>query len=177
MSRYKLAPSLDRLFNEIDAKWPKRDRRTDGWYNPNSTGIGHRLGHNGLVHAIDVDADGISPSWIIRNMYHSKSVLWYVISNRTIWSNTYNFDSFYYGGSNPHTDHMHIEIYHSTTAEKYSGDWGIAPGKSGFGSAPQPESDFGSRDYKSYLVDSANQFNKAAGTMKSVAKNLKTWRR
>ncbi|MDG4766606.1 hypothetical protein O7632_21270 [Solwaraspora sp. WMMD406] len=28
---YYLAPSLQRLRNEIDARWPDRDRASDGW--------------------------------------------------------------------------------------------------------------------------------------------------
>lgn len=136
MARSYLAPSLNNLFNEIDARWPNRDRRTDGWYTNSRKSYGHNREERGLVHAIDVDDDGIDENFIIDHIYRGRSVLWYVIWNRTIWSNTYGFRPRRYTGPNPHTDHMHIEIYHTTTAERYSGHWGIAPGRSGMGRAP-----------------------------------------
>lgn len=128
-----LAPSLRRLFNELDAAWPNRDRRTDGWYRAPSAGIsvGHNPGARGLVHAIDVDKDGINPDWIIANIYKHTSVLWYIIWNRGIWSNTWGFTRRAYTLSNPHTDHMHIEIRQTTTAENYAGGWHISSGSGG----------------------------------------------
>lgn len=128
-----LAPSLRRLFNELDAAWPHRDRRTDGWYRDPKVGIsvGHNPGARGLVHAIDVDKDGIPPDWIIANIYKHTSVLWYIIWNRGIWSNTWGFTRHAYTLSNPHTDHMHIEIRQTTTAENYAGGWGISSNAGG----------------------------------------------
>jgi len=133
-----LSPSLGRLFKEIDARWPSRDRRTDGWYRSPSVGIsvGHNPGERGLVHAIDVDKDGIRPLWIIDNIYRGGGVLFYIIWDRRVWSTRTGWDGHHYTGSNPHTDHMHIEIYQTVTAEQFSKGWGIAPATSGFGEAP-----------------------------------------
>lgn len=138
MARYLLCASLNRLFDEIDAIWPNRDRRTDGWYRAPSTGIslGHNPGHNGLVHAIDVDKDGINPAWIISNIYKGGHVLWYIIWNRTLYSNTYGWNPRAYTGTNPHTDHMHFEVYQETPAENYVAGWGLAGVTQGFGPAP-----------------------------------------
>jgi len=121
-----LAPSLRRLFSEIDGSWPNRDRRTDGWYRAPSAGksVGHNPGARGLVHAIDVDRDGIDPSWIINHIARS-GAMYYIIWDRRVWSTKTGWDGHRYTGSNPHTDHMHIEIYQTTSAENFAGGWGI----------------------------------------------------
>ena len=164
----KLAPSLKRVFVELDMRWPHRDRRTDGWYASPSTrkSKGHNPGHNGYSHAIDVDKDGIDPMWIIRHITKADNVLWYIIWNRHLYSNTYNWVEKPYHGENPHTDHMHIEIYQTDFAEKWPGGWGIAsndfeqpphgPGPTPPGGGDVYEGDFGSnyggRDYRGYLT-------------------------
>ena len=48
------------LRKQIDRRWPRRDRRSDGWIG-DSAHAGRRSDHNpdarGWVHAIDIDAD------------------------------------------------------------------------------------------------------------------------
>lgn len=136
MARAYLAPSLDRLFGEINSRWPNRDRRTDGWYNPTSGSYGHTRQERGLVHAIDVDSDGINGDWIVKSIYKGGNVLWYVIWNRRIYSRNTGFRSEAYYGVSPHTDHLHIEVMHTPTGENYRGKWGIGGAASGLGSAP-----------------------------------------
>ncbi len=120
-----LAASLKRLFVDIDEVWPGRTRKIDGWLRWPSQGIskGHNPDGKGCVHAIDVDRRGIDPDWLCDALYHSSNVTWYVIWNRRIRSNTYGWTWRSYTGSNPHTDHIHIEIYQTSTAENYSGEW------------------------------------------------------
>lgn len=120
-----LAPSLRRLFGEFDAIWPHRNRGIDGWYRAPSAGIsvGHNPGRGGLTHAIDVDRRGIDPDWVIAHIYKNTNVLWYIIWNRGIWSNTWGFTRHAYTLSNPHTDHMHIEIRQTVAAENWGGSW------------------------------------------------------
>lgn len=134
MARKYLSPSLDRLFNEIDARWPNRDRRTDGWYTNTRESVGHNRGARGLVHAIDVDDDGIDENYILSHIYKGGNVLRYIIWNRGIYHRRDGWARKPYYGDSPHTDHMHIEIDQTTTAEQYKGHWGIAPGNSGLGS-------------------------------------------
>lgn len=169
MARKYLSRSLDNLFNEINARWPNRDHRTDGWYTSSRESVGHNRGHRGLVHAIDVDDDGIDEAWIIRNIYKGGGVLRYIIWNRQIYHVRDNWKPKRYSGDSPHTDHMHIEINQTNTAEDYDGHWGIAPGNSGFGSAPSENGagsignlvgtlysaamNEGDRDYRGYLMD------------------------
>lgn len=183
-----LAPSLRRLFNELDATWPNRDRRTDGWYRPVSVGIsvGHNPGHNGLVHAIDVDKDGIDQMWIINNIYKHTSVLWYIIWNRGIWSNTWGFTRHNYTGSNPHTDHMHIEIRQTTVAENYAGGWRIGNASGGSiiggiagvingGGATQGLGSADDRDPRIHMMSATYHTNEKGNGMRNIeAYNLDT---
>lgn len=120
-----LAPSLNRLYYEINAVWPGRNHGIDGWLRWPYQGIskGHNPDGKGCVHALDIDRRGIDPDWLCDAIYHSKNVMWYVIWNRRIRSNTYNWTWNKYTGSNPHTDHVHIEIYQTSTAENYAGTW------------------------------------------------------
>lgn len=167
----KLAPSLSLLFRELNARWPRRDHRTDGWYaSPRvRRSIGHNPGRGGFTHAIDVDDDGIDEMWIINHIYKRDRVLWYIIWNRTLYSATYGWRPRRYTGFNPHTDHMHIEIYQTVHAENYRRGWGIAPGTSGFGPAPGGgggtsgfgaapgfDPDWGDRDYRA-SIDANNK--------------------
>lgn len=180
MAKKYLAPSLDRLFNEIDSRWPNRDRRTDGWYRSPSVGIsvGHNRGARGLVHAIDVDDDGIDENFIMRSIYKGGGVLRYWIWNRQIYHVRDNWQPKPYNGPSPHTDHMHIEINQTVTAENYKGHWGIVSGTGG-GNIPGSDDNFGGiggaitsvfnaimneggRDYRPELMDGGNWGNYGA---------------
>jgi hypothetical protein len=123
-----LAPSLVDLRAEIDARWPNRDRRTDGWYRPR--GVGDPSDHwpdgRDVVHAIDIDKDGVIPMAIVDACRLHKGVCHYIIWNRTIWSSTYNMVPRAYTGKNPHTDHLHVSSHLTLQAEFYRGGWGIA---------------------------------------------------
>lgn len=122
-----LVNSMVRLRAEIDGRWPHRQRRAEGWYT--DPRVRYSYGHNpdakGAVHAIDIDRVGVDPMWIIRHIYVGGHVLWYIIYNRTLYSRTYGGVPQPYHGSNPHTDHLHIECYRDPHAENYSGPWNI----------------------------------------------------
>lgn len=143
----RLSTSLSRLFDEFNALWPYRNHGIDGWCRDPAAGIskGHNPGHNGLVHAIDVDRRGIDPDWVVAHINHRSDVLWYVIWNRRIWSNTGGWHVSAYTEANaakpynPHTDHMHIEIYQTTFAESYAGGWGVSATSQGLGTASGEE--------------------------------------
>lgn len=188
-----LAPSLKRLFPELDKRWPNRDHRTDGWYaDPKvRTSKGHNPGHKGYSHAIDVDKDGINPSWIIDHITKDDKVLWYIIWNRTLYSNTYNWKPRPYTGSNPHTDHMHIEIYQTDYAEQWKGSWGIAPER---GIITPPDEDnpggspgglyggdfaanYGGRDYRGSLTALATSFNTSGTAIDAHTRAIASLRR
>lgn len=184
-----LAPSLRRLFNEIDATWPHRDRRTDGWIRWPKDGIskGHNPDSKGAVHAIDVDRDGIAPDWIVANIRKSSGVLWYIIWNRTLYSNTYGWKPRRYTGDNPHTDHMHIEIYQTSAAENYSGSWNIGvqqgigtPGSDVPAGFPEPITEgigrADDRNYVDYMAGLEQQQRSVAGNWINAAQHIRDTR-
>lgn len=127
MSDFYLAPSLVKLRDEINRKWPKRDKASDGWVGDTS----HQArvsDHNpdwaagGVVRAIDVDIDGIDRLALLRTVIGDPRV-WYVISNRIIYSRTYGWAARSYTGSNPHDKHVHISIMHTRAAENDASTW------------------------------------------------------
>lgn len=127
-----LAPSLKSLFNQLDDVWPNRDRKTDGWYR-NCTWVDHGTDHcptaSGMVHAIDIDKDGINPDFVVSKLIKMDLVVRYVIWNRHIWEhkNGWRQDD-YHGTDNPHTDHIHVSIEHTYAAEHFTGSFGLTTG-------------------------------------------------
>lgn len=189
----RLAPSINRIFGELDRRWPRRDHRTDGWYaSPKARkSKGHNPGHNGYSHAIDVDKDGIDPMWIISHIVKDDKVLWYIIWNRRLYSNTYNWVPRAYTGSNPHTDHMHIEIYQTDYAEKWAKSWGLDEGpfdQPPHGPGPVPSgggdvytgnfgSNYDGRDYRGYFTGLGDSWQRSADVLNGYAKQLRDIRK
>lgn len=180
-----LAPSLKGLFASIDFLWPARDRRTDGWYRPVSAGYskGHNPGHNGLVHAIDVDADGINEMWIIDHIHRTGGVIWYIIWDVRVWSTETGWNGHPYKvppGGSLHKDHMHIEIYQTNTAEQFAGPWfGSASGSSGGSSGSSGGTGISSglgaadpRDYRDAITATASWADFVAGRVNSAAQHI-----
>lgn len=126
-----LAPSLVALRNEVNARWPRRDRTSDGWIGDashSSRVSDHNPDERGMVHAIDVDVDGINVGELLKATIGDPRV-WYVIHNRTIYSRTHGFKPRRYTGSNPHTAHAHVSIRYSSAAETDTRSWFTAPAK------------------------------------------------
>lgn len=131
-----LAPCLRNLFNEIDAVWPGRDRRTDGWIGDaahQQRQSDHNPDSRGIVHAIDIDKDGINPEYVVEQCISENRPTEYVIWNRQIWSRSKDFKPRKYTGDNPHTDHIHVSIRYGTYWESADWTWGIASAIPGFG--------------------------------------------
>ena len=131
-----LAPSLRNLFNEIDAVWPNRDRRTDGWIGDaahQKRQSDHNPDSRGIVHAIDIDKDGITPLYVVEQCISESRPTEYVIWDRQIWSRSRDFRPRKYTGSNPHTSHIHVSIRYGTHWESANWGWGIASAIPGIG--------------------------------------------
>ncbi|MEU5909102.1 peptidoglycan-binding protein [Micromonospora sp. NPDC047527] len=126
----RLAPVLVCLRNEINARWPNRDRASDGWIGDTAhqaTKSDHNPDHDNSVNALDVDRDGIDPQLVVRRAIVHPSTQ-YVIFDRTIWSRTRGFTPSRYTGSNPHTKHLHVSVSHSPELENSRRAWGIDAG-------------------------------------------------
>lgn len=120
MARAFLASTLVRLRDDLNARWPNRDRTTDGWIGDAS----HQAqvsDHNpdkrtGVVRALDIDKDGIHiPSVVASILIHPSTN--YAIHNRRIFRRADRFKPRAYEGSNPHTSHIHNSIMHSPGSE------------------------------------------------------------
>ena len=120
---YFLAPSLVKLRNEINTLWPKRSKASDGWigdaahsarksdHNPDWSAPGKR---RGVVRALDITTRGIDVDLLLRHTTNDSRVA-YVIYNRRIYTHAKGW--YNYTGSNPHTNHVHVSIAHTHTAE------------------------------------------------------------
>lgn len=120
-SAWHPAASLVQLRDEVDGRWPDRDRSSDGMigdaahatslseHNPVGHPYGPQYGTPGCVHAIDVTARGIDAEAVVCAAIRDPRV-WYVIFDGSIWSKTYGWERRAYTGSNPHTTHLHISL-------------------------------------------------------------------
>lgn len=120
MAKAFLAPSLVRLRDALNARWPNRDRTTDGWIG-DAAHQAQVSDHNpdprsGVVRALDIDKDGIHiPSVLASLMIHPATN--YVIHDRRIYRRGDRFKPRAYEGRNPHTSHIHESIMHSPGSE------------------------------------------------------------
>lgn len=134
--RYYLAPSLVALFTEVDARWPNRDTKTDGWIG-DASHQARESDHNpdwaddGVVRAADIDKDGISMAALLDALSGDPRVE-YVIWNgrmmrsypKTIGGRLYPAWTWApYDGENPHTGHAHVSIKHTPYAETSTARW------------------------------------------------------
>lgn len=127
---YYLAPSLVTLRDEINARWLKRDKSSDGWIGDPSHAA-RPSDHNpdysagGVVRAIDVDKDGIDMLDLLAVVVGDPRVA-YVIFNKRIASATDDgqpWDWEPYSGENTHEHHAHISIKHTDKAEGSTNAW------------------------------------------------------
>lgn len=132
---WKLAPSLVDLIEEVDARWPKRDKSSDGSIGDQahaSRTSEHNPDHDadpmptGYVSAVDITKDSASMMETVRKALVGDSRVWYVIHNGYIWSRTHNWEKREYDGSNPHTKHLHVSLRQTATAAADTSSWGIA---------------------------------------------------
>lgn len=125
----KLCAGGVQLRKQVDAKWPKRDRRSDGWIGDRAHQqriSQHNPDERGIVHAIDLDENmGVGP---VRNgraartlanqlLAYAKSGLpgadrlKYVVYEQQIASGTYRSSWWKWRGKGyGHTAHIHVSF-------------------------------------------------------------------
>ena len=129
---WHLAPALAQLRAEVNKKWPKRSKASDGTIGDpaHSARVSdHNPNGRGSVNAMDITARGIDTGTLIAVAKKHPSVR-YIIHNRRIMNRDIgNFAARPYRGANPHTQHVHISLYQSATAENRKQSWGLANAK------------------------------------------------
>jgi len=121
-----LAPSLARFRTAIDIRWPGRDHKTDGWIG-DAAHQARTSDHNpdpktGVVRAVDIDKDGIHVPSVLASAMVNVAVR-YVIHNRRIYHVDNLFKPKKYVGDNPHTEHIHVSIEKTASAEASKMPW------------------------------------------------------
>ncbi len=126
-----LAPCADKLRDEINARWPNRDKATDGWLGDashSSRVSDHNPDSTGMVHAIDVDEDGWPAhevfAWLLEECRAGREQrVWYFIYEGFIYSRTYGFAKRAYEGWNPHLGHFHVSFRYDNVLEADTSPW------------------------------------------------------
>lgn len=169
-----LVPSLKAVFAEVNAVWPNRDKRTDGWIadsNHDCPGSDHCADSSGAVHAIDVDKDGIDPGFVITRLTNYKGVIRYMNHNGYQYHVRNDYEPKPLKGD-PHRGWIHISIEHTNGARNYTAGYGIS------GPAPvtgvvtipgMPTTSEEVFDYSQHVVYMGNAFALAATQLNSYA--------
>jgi hypothetical protein len=122
LKKLRLSKAAEQLRSEINAKYPKRDKRSDGWIGDLSHSArksDHNPDKQGWVRAIDIDADLLKgsskESWLLAETIKSLAVkgdkrISYIIHLNRICSPRQKWAWRVYKGSNPHVSHMHISF-------------------------------------------------------------------
>ncbi len=136
----RLSAPLFQLRAEANAANPNRDKASDGWISDAAHAsrgyptTKHSANPRGVVHAIDLDKDGIDTARMISVVQADpRSHLW--IFNRQIALRREGWRRRYYSGPNPHDKHMHVEDQDSASVENDSRAWGYSGGTT---PAPSP---------------------------------------
>ncbi len=136
MSEYFLAPSLARLRSEVNAKFPGRDKSSDGWIG-DASHAARPSSHNpcwsctgslyGVVRGLDIDIDDGDPNRDLRRLLLNELIgdprVWYVISNGIIYSRTYGWAARTYTGTNSHFKHVHTSLRETYSAAFDTTPW------------------------------------------------------
>lgn len=129
MEDWHLAQSLEVGQQEVDARWPNRDRSSDGTIGDEAhqTRVSdHNPNSRGSVNAWDIDVDGVDILAILRAFERHPSAHYWIYGGRIADADN-DWRPTQYGGSNPHRSHAHLSIRQTSTAENDTRTWGIHP--------------------------------------------------
>ena len=126
-----VAPSLQVLLGELNARYPGRDRRSDGAVGDLAHSA-RKSDHNPapprmVVRARDFDVDGINVSELVQRVCLDDRTA-YVIFDHWLYARANGFRPVRYTGPNPHTGHIHVSIRHTDQAENDTRSWFPAAG-------------------------------------------------
>lgn len=122
-----LAPSLTTLRAEINARWPRRDKTSDGWIGDRAhqaTRSDHNPNARGSVNAADFDEDGINVAEVIDAFERHPSAHYWIYEGQ-IADRDDGWRRRPYAGSNPHDKHVHVSIRQTRQAEQDTRPWGL----------------------------------------------------
>jgi hypothetical protein len=146
MATWYVAPSLEQLLREVNARWPNRDKTSDGALG-NLSHQATKSDHNpdwddgGVVRARDVDEDlqgsstpyphfqtgrGADPLFqelLARCRSGAEKRVAYLIYEGKIYSATYGWVANDYFGANFHGHHLHVSIKHGDIYENDRSEW------------------------------------------------------
>jgi hypothetical protein len=124
---YYLAPSLDQLRDEINARWPNRDRTSDGWIGDaahSATTSDHNPNSRGSVNAMDIDEDGVDMAAIFAAVKQHPSSRYWIYEGK-LYHRLRGWKPETYYGDNKHTKHGHLSIDQTAAAEQDTRSWGL----------------------------------------------------
>jgi hypothetical protein len=152
VTSWRVADALLTLRAEVNARWPNRDKRSDGTIG-NAEHAARSSDHNpwlkssgvGVVRALDVDKDLDGPATDARPAGEATAATWlaehlrglgkagdprlvgggYVIWNRRIASEVGAWAWRPYSGANPHTHHVHVSVSRNSPAFDSASSWGV----------------------------------------------------
>lgn len=110
----RLCPALVQLRSEVNTKWPRRDKTSDGWIGDPAHAArssDHNPDSRGVVHAVDIDVDGIDARALLREVIgdpRAEYAIYALNGIPTIWTRLSGWQARRYTGSNPHSKHVHV---------------------------------------------------------------------
>lgn len=137
---WRLAKSLERLRDQVNARFPNRNKRSDGTIGDaahRSRESDHnpwvRDGSIGVVTALDLTHDlrvGLDTWAMAEHLRRGRDPrIKYVISNKRIFSSTTSAWNWrHYTGSNPHSSHIHVSVNSTRARFDDTGDWNLGWG-------------------------------------------------
>lgn len=128
------APACKAALAEATRLWPKRNKASDGIMGDaahHARNSDHNLGNAwDLTHDPANGCDAHAEAEKLKAKSPRDPRIKYIISNRRIWNPSISHAWRPYGGSNPHTKHIHVSIHGNTTTRNNTRPW--------FGGAPVP---------------------------------------
>ena len=121
----RLSPCLAVLRGEVNARWPGRDKASDGWLGDAAHAArasDHNPDRDGSVNAFDFDKDGVNVA-LLMSAFISDNRTEYVIWQRRIYRRVNNFRPEYYSGANGHYQHIHVSIRNGFLWENDKQTW------------------------------------------------------